>query len=250
MVVLGTGIREDVDEGAGVGHLHGSFDGPQAHLWAVPASLQDRAGQQLLPTSSTWGLSWEVGGGHPLQWLLSHLSRGQAWPEPLPSLRHTCIIFFHSFTHSFLHSLTHAQGTWSLPPMESGWEADFTLINMTQLFNYHGDECYKLGEKDGATEASNRYAKEGMSEPRFGHQRGRGVSREGEGRGGQRRTFKAALSSLLFNLPWCMLACSVTQSCPTLCNSMDCNPPGFSVHGISQARILEWIAISFSKGSS
>ena len=33
------------------------------------------------------------------------------------------------------------------------------------------------------------------------------------------------------------------QSCPTLCNPMDCSPPGFSVHGISQARILEWVAI-------
>ena len=32
----------------------------------------------------------------------------------------------------------------------------------------------------------------------------------------------------------------VTQSCPTLCNAMDCSPPGSSVHGILQARILEW----------
>ena len=36
------------------------------------------------------------------------------------------------------------------------------------------------------------------------------------------------------------------QSCPTLCNPMDCSPPGFSVHGILQARILEWVAVSFS----
>ena len=42
----------------------------------------------------------------------------------------------------------------------------------------------------------------------------------------------------------------VTQSCPTLCDPMDCNLLGFSVHGILQARILEWIAISFSKESS
>ena len=42
----------------------------------------------------------------------------------------------------------------------------------------------------------------------------------------------------------------VTQSCPTLCNPVDCNLLGFSVHGILQARILEWIAISFSRGSS
>ena len=42
----------------------------------------------------------------------------------------------------------------------------------------------------------------------------------------------------------------VTQSCLTLCNSMDCNPPGSSIYGILQARILEWVAISFSRGSS
>ena len=36
------------------------------------------------------------------------------------------------------------------------------------------------------------------------------------------------------------------QSCPTLCNPMDCSLPGFSVHGILQARTLEWVAISFS----
>ena len=40
------------------------------------------------------------------------------------------------------------------------------------------------------------------------------------------------------------------QSCPTLCNSMDCSPPGSSAHGILQAGILEWVAIPFSKGSS
>ena len=43
---------------------------------------------------------------------------------------------------------------------------------------------------------------------------------------------------------------SVTQSCSTLCDPMDCSPPGSSVHGIFQARELEWGAISFSRGSS
>ena len=42
----------------------------------------------------------------------------------------------------------------------------------------------------------------------------------------------------------------VSQSCPTLCDPTDCSPPGFSVHGILQARIPEWVAISFSRGSS
>ena len=39
----------------------------------------------------------------------------------------------------------------------------------------------------------------------------------------------------------------VTQSCPTLCDPMDCSLPGSSVHGIFQARVLEWVAISFSR---
>ena len=42
----------------------------------------------------------------------------------------------------------------------------------------------------------------------------------------------------------------VTQSLPTLCDPMDCSPPVSSVGGILQARVLEWIAISFSSGSS
>ena len=46
------------------------------------------------------------------------------------------------------------------------------------------------------------------------------------------------------------LAELVTQSCLTLCNPMDCGPPAFSVRGILQARILEWVAIPFSRGSS
>ena len=37
----------------------------------------------------------------------------------------------------------------------------------------------------------------------------------------------------------------VTQSCSTLCDPMDCSPPGFSAHGIFQARVLEWGAIAF-----
>ena len=47
----------------------------------------------------------------------------------------------------------------------------------------------------------------------------------------------------------CVL-CLVTQSCPTLCNPMDYSPPGSSDHGILQARILEWVAMLFSRGFS
>ena len=46
------------------------------------------------------------------------------------------------------------------------------------------------------------------------------------------------------------LPCMHAQSCPTLCNPTDCTLPGSSVHRILQARILEWFAISFSRGSS
>ena len=42
----------------------------------------------------------------------------------------------------------------------------------------------------------------------------------------------------------------VTHSCPTLCNPMDCSPPGSSVHGTLQARILEWVAMPSSRASS
>ena len=42
------------------------------------------------------------------------------------------------------------------------------------------------------------------------------------------------------------LLSEVTQSCPTSCDLMDCSLPGFSIHGILQARILWWVAISFS----
>ena len=53
-------------------------------------------------------------------------------------------------------------------------------------------------------------------------------------------------------VPVCLHACvcSVAQLCLTLCNPVDCSPPGSSVHGTLRARIMEWVAISFSRGSS
>ena len=45
-----------------------------------------------------------------------------------------------------------------------------------------------------------------------------------------------------------LTVCSVAKSCPTLCNPIDCSLPGSSVHGIYQSTILEWVAISFSRG--
>ena len=57
----------------------------------------------------------------------------------------------------------------------------------------------------------------------------------------------------LFFLPFlcgCCCCCLVTQLYLTLCNLMDCSPPGSSVHEILEARILEWVAMPFSGGSS
>ena len=49
----------------------------------------------------------------------------------------------------------------------------------------------------------------------------------------------------------CAYVCAKSpQSCPTFCDPMDCSPPGSSVHGILQARILKWVAMSSSRGSS
>ena len=57
-------------------------------------------------------------------------------------------------------------------------------------------------------------------------------------------------STLTYTTQWMgypAYVCSVTQSCPTLCNPMDCSLPGSSVHGILQVRILEWVDISCSR---
>ena len=69
----------------------------------------------------------------------------------------------------------------------------------------------------------------------------------------------ACLSAVCFFLllnsspePWFLISeavlCLVAQSCLSLCDPMDCSPPGSSVHGISQARIQEWVAIPSSRG--
>ena len=57
----------------------------------------------------------------------------------------------------------------------------------------------------------------------------------------------AGLATLSWECEW---VSEVAQLCPTLCNPMNCSPPGSPIHGIFQARILEWATISFSRGSS
>ena len=64
--------------------------------------------------------------------------------------------------------------------------------------------------------------------------------------------FITAVKSELFLEKYdvCVCVCSVTQLCPSVCDPMDCSLPGSSVHGIYQARLLEWVAMPSSRGSS
>ena len=48
---------------------------------------------------------------------------------------------------------------------------------------------------------------------------------------------------------WECLHAKLLHQCPTLCDPMDCSPPGSSVHGTLQARVLEWVAMASSRGS-
>ena len=61
-----------------------------------------------------------------------------------------------------------------------------------------------------------------------------------------RRSSWSDISLMIVTTKAQCFVCSVAQSCLTLCDSMDCSPPGSSVHGIFQARVLEWGAIVFS----
>ena len=63
-----------------------------------------------------------------------------------------------------------------------------------------------------------------------------------------RGSWRGGLNGGIWRLP--SITCSVAQSCPTLCDPVDCSPPGSSVHGILQARVLGWVVISSSRGSS
>ena len=62
--------------------------------------------------------------------------------------------------------------------------------------------------------------------------------------------FSPSLSDHFWNLKEPMYVWMKTPLCPTLCDATDCSPWGSSVHGVLQARIPEWVAISFSRGSS
>ena len=78
----------------------------------------------------------------------------------------------------------------------------------------------------------------------------------GEGVTGQReaspsrRMLQRSSARMTERHAWLVCCAQALQSCLTLCDARDCSPPGSSVHGILQASILEWVAISFSRGSS
>ena len=65
-----------------------------------------------------------------------------------------------------------------------------------------------------------------------------------------RWTFVGKVLSLLFNMLSAAAAAKSLQSCPTLCDPREGNPPGSPVPGILQARIREWVAMPSSRGSS
>ena len=65
-----------------------------------------------------------------------------------------------------------------------------------------------------------------------------------------KQKFKSFYSFYTFYDPFSIKHVKVSKLCPTLCDPMDCSPPGSSVHGILRVRIPEWVAISYSRGSS
>ena len=82
------------------------------------------------------------------------------------------------------------------------------------------------------------------------------LRRESHGITGTDKSVKCCRLMSLFAASWMLLTMSLffgvpkSQLCPTLCDLVDCSLPGFSIHGILKTRILEWVAIPFSRGSS
>ena len=70
------------------------------------------------------------------------------------------------------------------------------------------------------------------------------------GTGINRYPYRKEMLIFLLYTSICSMLCLVAQSCLILCNPMDCSLPSSSVHGILQARILEWVVYPFSRGSS
>ena len=63
-------------------------------------------------------------------------------------------------------------------------------------------------------------------------------------------SYRFLLTEIITHMHHMCNCCLVAKSCPTLFDPIDCSLPGSYVHGISQARLLEWVAIYYSRGSS
>ena len=113
-------------------------------------------------------------------------------------------------------------------------------------------------EDVGSIPGSRRYLEEGPTPvlPGESHQERRLAGYSPRGRKGVGHNFVTKQQLNTHTHPYmcvCMYVCVCAkspQSCPTLCDPVDCSLPGSSVCGILQARIPEWVAIPFSKGSS
>ena len=108
-----------------------------------------------------------------------------------------------------------------------------------------GKESEREPERERRKGGLGPAAREALGRPSSCYSTGPTPSDEGQGPSSEIRA-----DDILFKVPKCRLCGLVTQVCLTLCKSLDCSLPGSLVHGISQANILEWAAISYSRGSS
>ena len=125
------------------------------------------------------------------------------------------------------------QGNWENYPTQVGMELGWSHTNSHQTSFEHCFQGVFMLAQSQAIMCKDRESP---------------IHRDGRVRrlGRENRTRQGGLSFLHS----CMCACSVAQSCPTLCGPRDHSPPGSSAHGISLERILECVAISSSSGSS
>ena len=82
------------------------------------------------------------------------------------------------------------------------------------------------------------------------HHDGSGCQRGGHKGGAWGQVWKSKWNRHFLDVWFACVCFLVTQLYLTLCDPMDCSPPGSSIHGIFQVKVLEWIAIGFSRGSS
>ena len=119
------------------------------------------------------------------------------------------------------------------------WETEFSIIffDAERIRTRVGHRKRKKEREGGNKEGRKKRGREGWKE---GGRKGR--------REGGRKKLDVCVCVCVCVYGVCVCVCA--QSCLTLCDPKDCSWPDSSVHGIFQARILEWVAISYSRGSS